>query len=583
MNHQPYTQNDVPLLIDNAILQGKDTYALFKTFHGIAENHQGNPYHEEFFGLLATCMLLRWFPKDREAFGSLEQLNNWRILKNGQLSDAQANQLRWVANHTTAPVLRARLGDILWVFKKDHQQGNAAVNAYLQVAKQAEENEKWFMVVDSLARAMTFSMTLGKNRPQTDEVQRHIERVINRHQNHAISTFPKELIEILLSQKKGDLAVMAHITEQLAVREDLDGKTLLAEQLWLVNARCHQQLKDREAVIKAQKAAAEAWVTKAERALEDDSFQRGTIAHWLKRSLLQLRNLPDTEQRVAELHHKLLTVQQQAVRELQPIDLFPEDVETYFADLAKETAKVVDPDDFLLSLLRFAALFPSPSLNELKANAVKENGFIADKLFPPEQLSSTGQTLVSPTQDPEELMWMNIYQSMRLYQASCAQAIESGRQAFLEAFHLKPEHLVPVIDNNPFIPSGHHHLVFKALYEGFQGDMLSSIHLLVPQLEAMLRHLIQQYGGITTTLTTTGIQQEVSLNQLLEDDTYREKLTKFLHEDTVYDLRGLLIEKHGSNLRNNLAHGLLPLTDFYDASVIYSWYRALSMNLIRFC
>jgi len=45
----------------------------------------------------------------------------------------------------------------------------------------------------------------------------------------------------------------------------------------------------------------------------------------------------------------------------------------------------------------------------------------------------------------------------------------------------------------------------------------------------------------------------------------------------VFDLRGLLIERYGSNLRNDMAHGLLDYEAFYSGPAIYFWWLTLRL------
>jgi hypothetical protein len=51
-------------------------------------------------------------------------------------------------------------------------------------------------------------------------------------------------------------------------------------------------------------------------------------------------------------------------------------------------------------------------------------------------------------------------------------------------------------------------------------------------------------------------------------------------ENTVFDLRGTLVEKFGCNLRNRLAHGLMHEGGFYSADVIYVWSLILQLCCI---
>jgi hypothetical protein len=46
-------------------------------------------------------------------------------------------------------------------------------------------------------------------------------------------------------------------------------------------------------------------------------------------------------------------------------------------------------------------------------------------------------------------------------------------------------------------------------------------------------------------------------------------------QDVLFDLRGILIERFGHNLRNELAHGLVPAGDFYSPSAVYLWWLVI--------
>jgi hypothetical protein len=96
------------------------------------------------------------------------------------------------------------------------------------------------------------------------------------------------------------------------------------------------------------------------------------------------------------------------------------------------------------------------------------------------------------------------------------------------------------------------------------------MHLLVPQIENSIRYVLNQNGVITTTLRN-GIQKEKDINDLLPS----EEVKDVLGEDLVFDLRGILIERFGHNLRNESAHGLMPEAAFYDASSVYLWWLLL--------
>ena len=74
-------------------------------------------------------------------------------------------------------------------------------------------------------------------------------------------------------------------------------------------------------------------------------------------------------------------------------------------------------------------------------------------------------------------------------------------------------------------------------------------------------------------MDSEGIQEEYSLRRLLYEIP---EVREFFGEDLLFDLRGLLHERFGSNLRNRLAHGLVTDSEFlHSGASVYAWWLVL--------
>ena len=78
------------------------------------------------------------------------------------------------------------------------------------------------------------------------------------------------------------------------------------------------------------------------------------------------------------------------------------------------------------------------------------------------------------------------------------------------------------------------------------------------------------------------------LGTLLQTPPYSQGVIEAFGEALAFDLRGLLVERMGANLRNRIAHGLMSDADFSGTDVVYAWWLALrlcvwsaSINAIR--
>jgi len=143
---------------------------------------------------------------------------------------------------------------------------------------------------------------------------------------------------------------------------------------------------------------------------------------------------------------------------------------------------------------------------------------------------------------------------------------------------IRIEDVLPFVANNPFVPQGREYIYARGLHAGFTGDFLVAAHLLLPQVENSIRHLLYQQGHVVSNLTSHDIQNELDLNTVY--DKFRKELTAILGEDIAFDLEGLLIERFGSNLRNETAHGLMNHDQFFSGSVVYFWWLTLHLCVL---
>jgi hypothetical protein len=114
----------------------------------------------------------------------------------------------------------------------------------------------------------------------------------------------------------------------------------------------------------------------------------------------------------------------------------------------------------------------------------------------------------------------------------------------------------------------------RALLAGLRGDWLTAAHLIPPQIENMLRFILARQGKLTSSLDSEGIEAEYPLGKLLCEIPDIEAT---LGEDLVFDLRGVLVEKAGANLRNRMAHGLMSSAAFYDSTAVFLWWLLLKL------
>jgi hypothetical protein len=117
----------------------------------------------------------------------------------------------------------------------------------------------------------------------------------------------------------------------------------------------------------------------------------------------------------------------------------------------------------------------------------------------------------------------------------------------------------------------------RGLLHGLNGDYPSAVALLIPQLEQLIRLQLKSCGAQTLFVhPETGVETEKGLGTLLE----MAEANSTLGESLVFELRALLVEKEGANLRNHLAHGLITDSEAWSAYAVYAWSLALRMAVV---
>ena len=151
--------------------------------------------------------------------------------------------------------------------------------------------------------------------------------------------------------------------------------------------------------------------------------------------------------------------------------------------------------------------------------------------------------------------------------------IEPARNQILREHFVRVKDFAPLVANNPFVPEGREGLYAHGLHAGLEGNFAAATHLLIPQLENSIRHALAQNGVITSGLDPDGIQDVHLLGNML----YRPEMKRMFDEDITFDLQGLLVERFGANLRNQIAHGLMPHETFFSPDAIYLWWLTLHL------
>ncbi len=555
-----------------ATSENKSFAAYFDLFSAAAKAAEvtGNAENLEVFQLLARITSF-WFDlSDRNnPFRPLITYRDGSQTFSVDDLDVEAvNVLEELVVSISDPEMQARVADILWIKKRNPKWAIMAASAYIASDKNLNANED-IMILERTERAIQIAIQL-KNRTLFDSVFGEVITLLKGFETDEklLSYQPIHFIGFIQKYKNKDdeYPDFVLLSERGAQVAKAAKKWDLAQLYWETHAGWYR--KDAAEYRDSLIAAAEIDVIRAQEASNEVPPNNLAAHTFIQDAIERMRAIGGLRERIDQLQILMQQYGMQSLSEMHHISVGA-DV-TKIVLRATEKVKGKNLKDALVAL---ASLEYSESLSSLRKEAeatAQRNIFTF--LTQSNILDDQGNVVARGTplpEDHDQAILNEMYSIATRYQdlrgsASIRPAIEqivSEHSITLSVFK-------KLLKDHPFIATDQEEICARGLYYGFAGDFLLATHLLIPQIENMIRQILQRKGVITAGLDKNMIQDQFTLQKII----YDENLEAELGEDIVFDLKGLLVERFGSNLRNLSAHGLMSTNDFYSARCIYFWW-----------
>lgn len=540
----------------------------------------GNTKAKEVFVLLGGIASLIFTLDNKESpFGPVIVLHDRRSFIVDDLTDEQLNVLVEIAPEMKDPEMQARIADVMWISTRNYRMAGLAVEAYLTSATILVHPERWVQAARRVERALQLAAALGKSNQYFPNVIQYIEHLLDRYHGEDPLFLSAEMMELLLGQRKGEPEKYAGYAEKAAKRAEQEYNWHKARIYWEIWGRWLALSGDANGQYAGLEAEAETYLREAE-AAANGSNPRHMVAAWNIQSAIEiLRKIPGMRDRIRELHLLLLDYQQKAQKEMGRIES-SFDV-TELQEKAREHVKGKTLQEALFSLAFIAPVPRVEALRKLVLEMAKQFPFQA--LIPIVAMNSSGKTvghrpsmMSDEPDDAEKAIKTEMFRQATLSRLIHTLGyLEPAKEQINLEHNIRLRDMLPFVANNPFVPPGREMIYARGLLAGMTGDMLVAAHLLVPQLEYSIRHLLIRQDRIVSKLDGNGIQDEFDLNRIFYD--FWDELVELFGEDIAFDLRGLLIERFGANLRNEEAHGLMDYDSFFSPQISYLWWLTLRL------
>ena len=553
--------------------------SLYRTAASQAEA-DGNETAVRIFALLTQIANFHFKPEDRsEPYGPQSVFDGKRSMIPADLLGEQYAAIADLVPTIDNSGLRARLADIAWLNdRKLAAMAQQAIAGYCESVELVLDDKCQFFNEDRTAsghdgcrmlrRACQIAHATGWKDPDASRLRALVGSVIRDAIDRQDHRGFFNATDVALQFSIDDPAIIATNAEAFA--ESIDFDPHWSHDLWELAARAHGQSGDHHDRDRCLISAAETHV-----AIADAAGCEGMVAaSFIMDAIQALRRLPNTKERRQELEDKLHGAQAYVRDEMGVIS-----TEIDLTELVKHARQSVGGLTLAQALGEFADLAQSPAPDDLRdeARRIAERNPLSS-IMPSTLVDHDGKVIAkSPgflgDGDHTDLALRHLIarnESLRR-QTDVQGLIEPARHLIQSEHPLDRCDLRPIVEMTPFVPADRVDLITTGLARFFGGDFFSALHILVPQLEHSLRHILKQAGVEPSAIQGDMTQESRTLSVMLTKE--REPLEGILGPAIMFDMENLFDFEGGPALRHQVAHGLVSAGQCYNTDSVYAcWF-----------
>jgi hypothetical protein len=229
------------------------------------------------WGLLAEIFDIHFKPSDASnPFGPMWEGNGKRSMIPRDLKDEDLDALSATLHEIRDPEYRARIGDLLWLRRKDAAAARIAISEYLDSGRRVEDPAHWVTSMQRYERALRLARSLGKNDQLLNEVLDHLIARVRHYNGADKSWLTHRTLSLLDEFRGGDPAELGAIAAQAADNAMREGDLRRAREHYELVAKFLGRAGQSQKAIEALRAAAETFVGEAEERECNNSYM---VAH----------------------------------------------------------------------------------------------------------------------------------------------------------------------------------------------------------------------------------------------------------------------------------------------------------------
>ena len=557
-------------------------YTLEQTFRGAAQTAQSTGDAAAFraFSVLAVVCSYHFNPSRPDTFSPRSIFEGKRTLIPSDFQGEQQEILVQIAEQIDHPLLRARIADSCWyVNRKLYVIAMLAASSYLNAVELFFKRELLdqyesgfavpFRVVELIERAFAIYAFIGKRKEIPDNAKNVLKQAYETAKDNECLVAFVQLSSIAQNYGVLERQDIANAAEMLAVATKDKLNADVVKSVWLHAARAYRSMNDKDSETRCRVNAVEQTLR-----MRDAVSTAMAKAFWVRKAIGELRDIGGMSARIEGLKTELQQHEEDSLAAFSsfsaPIDLMDEH---------QATIEEFESLDVHEMLRRLAFRYRAPDKIALhKACLENRDKHFLSSMFGKTYVDESGKVIVTvppvPLGGKPSTEWFD-YESLSevgLHYHFATEAFIRPACITMSRCQLIDErHFGPIVGSSEFVPPGFEAIFAQGFSKFVQGDMVSAAHLLIPQLENALRHVLTNRRSNTTELNNDLTQEDQSLARLLSK--HGKEIEQVFGVDNTYLFHILFNLKGGPMLRHEVAHGKLSTAQCYEPSCVYAcWF-----------
>jgi len=528
---------------------------------------------EEILGLLwgIFSMFFHFPAGQKHPFGPLATFTDGsRTMLPEDLSEDKLLLIEELSQTFQNPEFSARVYDILWIRKKHHQYARKAFNAYLELIRGKKGTTVWPTLRNWLKRATQIALDLGDKAPERTTIKTRLNELFEDskaiYKSAELRYWPDAILDIIYEYKLSDnWEELGNKAKEIA--ESFNDQYDEARAYYENAAKFYRRAGNSDKERNSKLIIAQLWEKEAQ--AHTDSFLK---ADRFEHAIEAYRNVGGESEKVEQMIRELKEAKQQMVSQMKPIS-----VPVQTSGLIKVAEDALAGKKGIDALQAFVSIFPPQSYERAKKKSEESlQEHPLQSLIRHSVVTSEGNTAANlpgmHDNNGQDRINAEIIRSYNLGQGLIGSTTLKKAVDLITTNDPDWEKVIrDFISDSEFISEDRVGLYEKAIIAGFKGDMVTFIHMVIPQIENSIRLIFYKNGLKTTKALPSGVQRERDLDDLLGDPNAETIFGK----DLLWEMRSLMIEQAGPNIRNRLCHGLMSESDFHSPYSIYLLWLAL--------